>query len=105
MGNWKRRLAALALALTLLTALAPPAGRAVLSDVYFTAANEELLELSGETMPFWSVGVLYVSSRLFEGTGLGVNYARNNNLAMLYTPRIDLRFDLETQTTDRKSVV
>ena len=43
----------------------------------------------------------YVSSRLFEGTDLGVNYARiyNANQAMLYNAKIDLRFDLEAQTT------
>lgn len=101
MRIWRRRLTAFGLALALALALVQDTGRAVLSDVYFTAVNEQVLELNSETMPFWSGGVLYVSSRLFEGTDLGVNFARNSGagLAMLYTPRIDLRFDLEGQLT------
>ena len=99
MKKWARRGAAWALALAIL--LSPPAARAVLSDVYFTAVNDQLLELSDETMPFFSGGVLYVSSRLFEGTDLGVSYVRDTNsgLAMLYTTntKVDLRFDLEEQ--------
>ena len=99
MKKWMRRGAAWALVLAAL--LSPPGARAVLSDVYFTAVNDQLLELSDETMPFFSGGVLYVSSRLFEGTDLGVNYVRDTNsgLAMLYTAntKVDLRFDLEEQ--------
>lgn len=97
---WKMRTYAFLLASLLALALLPAAGRAVLSDVYFTAVNEQLLDLSSETMPFWSDGVLYVSSRVFEGTDLGVSYVRNNTmgLVMLYTNRVDLRFDLEDQT-------
>ena len=95
MNHWKKRLLALALALALL--LPAATGRAVLSDVYFTAVNEKLLELDADTMPFWSGGVLYVASRVFDGTDLGVNYARSGTLAMLYTSRTDLRFDLEEQ--------
>lgn len=93
------------LALALVTALAPGKGRAVLEGVYFTAANEKLMELSSETMPFYSGGVLYVSSRLFDGTDLGVTYVYNSStgLAMLYTPRTDLRFDLAKQTTYDKN--
>lgn len=72
---------------------AAPAG------VYFTAANDQLLELSAENMPFYSNNVLYVSSRLFENTELGISYARSTSLgvAMLYTPSTDLRFDLAGQ--------
>ena len=97
---WIMRAYAFLLASLLALALLPAAGRAVLSDVYFTAVNEQLLDLSSETMPFWSDGVLYVSSRVFEGTDLGVSYVRNNTmgLVMLYTNRVDLRFDLEDQT-------
>lgn len=89
-----------ALAAALALALLPAAGRAVLSDVYFTAVNEQLLDLTSDTMPFWSGGVLYVPSRVFSGTDLGVSYVRNNTmgLVMLYTNRVDLRFDLEAQT-------
>lgn len=103
MGHWKRRLAVWVLAAALALSLYPAAGRAVLSDVYFTAVNDQLLELSDETMPFWSGGVLYVPSRVFEGTDLGVNFVRNSNLAMLYTTRSDLRFDLEQQLAYDKS--
>ena len=98
--SWKKHFCAVAAALLLVGIPAPPDGHAVLSDVYFTAVNEQLLDLSSDTMPFWSGGVLYVSSRMFEGTDAGVNYVRNNTmgLAMLYTNRIDLRFDLEGQS-------
>ena len=101
MKRWKRRLAAWFLVLLLALGLGPQEGRAVLSGVYFTAVNEQLLDLNSETMPFLYGGVWYVSSRLFEGTDLGVNYARiyNANQAMLYNAKIDLRFDLEAQTT------
>ena len=50
---WKTRAWALALSVTLALALLPAAGRAVLSDVYFTAVNEQLLDLTSDTMPFW----------------------------------------------------
>lgn len=95
----KIRVCVFALALSLALVLTPASGQAVLADVYFTAVNEQLLDMSSDTMPFWSGGVLYVSSQMFEGTDLGVNYVRNNamGLAMLYTNRIDLRFDLEDQ--------
>jgi len=100
MKNRHRRLAAWALALLLTVTLAPARGRAVLQGVYLTAVNENILELSSETMPFWSGGVLYVSNQVFEGTDLGVSYVRNTSmgLAILYTPRTDLRFDLNGQT-------
>lgn len=100
MKNWSRRLAAWALALVLAITLVPSRGRAVLQGVYLTAVNENILELSSETMPFWSGGVLYVSNQVFEGTDLGVSYVRNSSmgLAILYTPRTDLRFDLDGQT-------
>lgn len=78
---------------------ASPAGAAAPAGVYFTAANDQLLELSAENMPFYSNNVLYVSSRLFENTELGVSYARSATLgvAMLYTSSTDLRFDLAGQ--------
>jgi len=71
-------------------------GKAVLRGVYFTAANEQRMELTGSTMPFWSGSTLYVASSLFQGTDLGVNYVKNSamGLAVLYTTKTDLRFDL-----------
>lgn len=94
-----RRPAAFLLTLLLLACLAPGPGRAASSEVYFTAANEQLMELNSETMPFYSNGVLYVSSRLFEGGELGVSYARHASLglATLYSSTMDLRFDLAGQ--------
>lgn len=101
MGKLPRRLGAFALSLALLAVLARPAGRAGSDGVYFTAANEQLLELSADTMPFYSGGILYVSSRLFEGTELGVSYAFHPGLglAMLYMhgSALDLRFDMAGQ--------
>lgn len=96
-----RRFTAFAIALLLFAVLLPKQGHASASGVYFTAANENLLELSSETMPFYSGGILYVSSRLFEGTDLGVSYARHTalGLATLYTSTKDLRFDLAGQVT------
>lgn len=100
MTHIKRRLLSWLLALALVVSLAPSQSRAVLQGVYFTAANEQLLELSSATMPFWSGDTLYVSSSVFNGTDLGVSYVRNNKmgLAMLYTSRTDLRFDLTDQS-------
>ena len=104
-GKILRRAAAWLLALTVVLTLVPGEGRAVLDGVYLTAANEQLMELNSETMPFYSGGVLYVSSKLFEGTDLGINYVYNStmDLAMLYTNRTDLRFDLAAQTTYDKN--
>lgn len=101
MRNFIRRFLALALSAAVVLVLAvPSSGQAVLSGVYFTAVNDRLLELNSDTMPFYSGGVLYVSSKVFEGTDLGVSYVRNSSmgLAVLYTPRTDLRFDLANQT-------
>ena len=91
-----RRVAAWSLTLLLVLVLVPTRGKAVLDGVYFTAANEQLLDLNSETMPFYSGGVLYVSSKVFEGTDLGVTFVYNSTtkMAMLYTARTDLRFDL-----------
>ncbi len=102
-----RRLLSWLLAVTLVIILSPPRGEAALQGVYFTAANEQLLELSSSSMPFWSGDTLYVSSNLFSKTDLGLNYVRNNQmgLAVLYTSRTDLRFDLSAQTVYDKQGV
>ena len=98
----KRRCTAVWLlaAILLLTISSSGQAASAPSGVYFTAANEQLMELNAENMPFYSNNVLYVSSRLFEGTELGVSYARSTSLgvAMLYTSSTDLRFDLAGQT-------
>lgn len=98
-----RRLASLVLALALVLVLAP-GGRAAVSNIYFTAANDQLLDLNSETMPFLSNGMLYVPNTVFQGTDLGVSFARNYgmHLALLYTSQTDLRFDLENQVARDK---
>lgn len=87
--------------LLLLLSLPPGTVSASGSGVYFTAANEQLMDLNSETMPFYSNGVLYVSSRLFEGGEVGLSYGRNTSLglATLYMQGSskDLRFDLAGQ--------
>lgn len=96
-----KRLASLALAVLLSVQLAPVRGQAVLDGVYFTAANEQLLEMNAATMPFWSwEEILYVPVSMFQGTDLGIFYVFNNSLqtAVLYTTKTDLRFDLPNQT-------
>lgn len=103
MQKFFRRIAVPLLALTLLLVLSPLPGRASsASGLYFTAANEQLMDLSTDTMPFYSNSVLYVSSKLFEGGELGLSYGRNTNLglATLYMQgsNMDLRFDLAGQT-------
>lgn len=101
MKHWPRRLLAAALSLVLAVSLMPIRGRTVLEGVYFTAANERLLEMNASTMPFWSwEDILYVPVSMFQGTDLGVFYVFNNSLqtAVLYTTKTDLRFDLPNQT-------
>ena len=94
-----RRLCACVFCLLVMGCLTSVPGRAAASGVYFTAANDQLMDLSADTMPFYSNGVLYVSSRLFEGGELGVSYARHTGLglATLYSSTLDLRFDLAGQ--------
>jgi len=96
----KRRFtAALLLTAFLLLPLASSGQAAAPSGLYFTAANDHLLDFNTETMPFYSNNVLYVSSRLFEDAGLDVSYVRSTSLgvAMLYNSSTDLRFDLAGQ--------
>lgn len=98
-GQRKKLMAALLAWIMVLTIAPLQSGRAALRGVYFTAANEQLMELTGATMPFWSGSTLYVASSLFQGTDLGVNYVKNTamGLAVLYTTKTDLRFDLSRQ--------
>ena len=94
-----RRGGALLCALCLLLCLAPRSGRAVvLTGVYFTAVNDQLMEMDQATMPFWSGGKLYVSSRVFEvyREELGITYSpgTDRKTFALYTGRSALLFDL-----------
>jgi len=100
MKRWVKKCAAFLLAFLMTASLFQDTGRGVLEGVFFSAANDQLLDLSEDTMPFYSGGKLYISSSFFVGTDLGVNYVRNRSmgLALLYTTKTDLRFDLVNLT-------
>ncbi len=72
----KRRMAfALALLLAVQLLCLPSASA---EQVYFTAVNETVLELTESSMPFWSGGYLYVASTVFSGSDeLGFSSSRN----------------------------
>lgn len=98
-----RRVLALACALVMALAIIPQGTKAVLSGVYFTAVNDELLDLRGDTMPFWSGGHLYVSNAIFTGiygSSLGIRCASNamQQTAVVFSNRQALTFDLAAGT-------
>lgn len=92
---------AMALCLALLCPLPVSA-----ADLYFTATNDSLAQLTTDTMPLWSGGVLYVPYTVFDsrtnstGIDLGVNasYSRSDGTVTLFTPRKFLVFDLNHGT-------
>lgn len=97
-----RRLGALIFSILLFIPLCGTPGRASAQPgIYFTAANEQLMPLSDDTMPFYSNDVLYVSSRLFEGGELGISYSRHTSLGLatlyMHGSTMDLRFDMAGQ--------
>lgn len=78
----KKRLAGLLLCMLMLVQMTSLPVGAVGEDVYFVAAEENILPLSDETMPFWHNGYLYVSSSIFTGIvrkSLGVSYVRGTS--------------------------
>lgn len=91
----KKRMLAAALTLILVLALLPQRSAAA-GAVYFTAINDRLLDLSDDTMPFWSGGMLYVSSVVCSEPELGINYARSRDKTTisLFKSRKVLIFDL-----------
>lgn len=102
----KKILAAL-LALALVFTLVRQEGTAVLENVYFTAVNDKLMPLNDETMPFWSNNTLYICHTAFDRTDLDVHYIRNYSmgLAVLYTSKMGLYFDLAGRTVYDKNNV
>lgn len=101
MKRWKR-IAALALVLTMLVTLLNTAQAA--GNIYLTAVNENLLELTSDTMPTWSNGVLYVPYTVFDGSYTGINlgisssYSRDEGTVTLYTLQQMVVFDLNRGT-------
>lgn len=63
----RKKTAALVLCALLLFRLAVPPAKAAAEDIYFIAAQEYILPLSDDTMPFWYGGYLYISSTIFTG--------------------------------------
>ena len=63
MKRVRRALSLLLCTVVLAAALAVPAAAAPL---YFTSLNDSLEQLTAETMPVWSGGVLYVPLSLFS---------------------------------------
>lgn len=95
----KRRAAGLLLCLLTLGLLATPTDAA--KTVYFTAVNENVLELKDETMPFWFGQNLYVDSAIFSDRALGIysNRNRESNSVVIWetgSGRRALIFDLNT---------
>ncbi len=74
----KNRIFALVLTLCLLSGIISAAVPSRAATVYFTAANDTLLELSDATMPFWDKGLLYVPATAFGSGGLGISYSYNS---------------------------
>lgn len=108
MKHRSRRLAAFLAALLMIASVVRQEGAAVLEGVFFTAVNQQLLELNDETMPFWSDGVLYVSEKVFENGELGLRYVHSysKGIAIMYTAKKDLRFDLiNSQIYDKNGTV
>ena len=73
-------------------------------NIYLTAVNENLLELTSDTMPTWSNGVLYVPYTVFDGSYTGINlgisssYSRDEGTVTLYTLQQMVVFDLNRGT-------
>lgn len=101
MKRWKRG-AALVLVLTMLVTMLNTAQAA--GNIYLTAVNENLLELTSDTMPTWSGGVLYVPYTVFDGSYTGINlgisssYSRDEGTVTLYTLQQMVVFDLNRGT-------
>ena len=78
-GRTLRRWMAAALAcVPVLLALFPAVTPTVRAEgsVYFTAVEDNLLPLTGDTMPFWNGGYLYIPTSVFSGKQLGVSRGR-----------------------------
>lgn len=73
----RRKLSAWILCMAMLAAIVLDTVPSRAAAIYFTAANDTLLELSDSTMPFWSGSLLYVPANAFSSGGLDVNVSYN----------------------------
>lgn len=103
-GIWKRRAALALWALVLLSAVSGVQG-AQSSRVYFMAVNDQLLELSEDTMPAMVDGVLYVPYTMLSANATGVNlgvyatYSAAAGRVLVFSSRRRLVFDLQSNMT------
>lgn len=104
MKKGKNYLAWLLALVLCLSVLVPMPVRA--ADVCFTAINDRVLELTNDTMPIWSGGVLYAPHSTFDAASNGVfwnlecSYNRNTNMITVFDieQRLFLEFDLREGT-------
>lgn len=88
------------IAVVLILVLLPSPVQAA-GQVYFTAVNNKLLDLTSDTMPVWFSGTLYVPYNVFDdnttGVDLGVyaSHSTGNQTVTLYNLRRMMVFDLE----------
>lgn len=78
-GRLRRKWLALACSVLLVVQMTVPA--AAVDTIYFTAVNNEIMDVDDATMPFWSGGYLYVPSTVFRD--LGVGHSRNSTKGIL----------------------
>ena len=93
--RWGAWLGVLCLVLSL-----APASRGS-GTVYFTAVNDQVLDLTADTMPFWSGGQLYISETVFDEAyrrdlNIICSASRDRKTFLLWSGRISLTFDLNT---------
>ena len=70
-------------------------------SVYFTAVNDQVLDLTADTMPFWSGGQLYIAETVFDEAyrqdlNIICSVSRDRKTFLLWSGRISLTFDLNT---------
>ena len=103
-GIWKRGAALALWALVLLSTVSGVQG-AQSSRVYFMAVNDQLLELSEDTMPAMVDGVLYVPYTMLSANATGVNlgvyatYSAAAGRVLVFSSRRQLVFDLQSNMT------
>lgn len=91
----------------LISAVSPVQG----ASVYFMAVNDQLLELSDETMPAMVEGVLYVPYTLLSANATGVNlgvyatYSAAAGRVLVFSSRKQLVFDLQSNMTYDMTVI